>query len=67
MDLIIHSNLLELNLSGNNFGNGGAERFAPALYHYNNAKLLTLDISKCRIDVDGQLSIFEALKLNYCL
>lgn len=62
--LLIESNILKLNLKGNNLGNQGSEMISQALY-FSRSKLINLNISNCNLLYLGFIKILDAIKHNY--
>eukprot|EP00347_Sterkiella_histriomuscorum_P007299 403349489 len=64
--LLLESNLLRINLKGNNLGNPGAEKISHALY-FSRSKLTYLNLASCQLLYLGIIKVLDAVKHNYQL
>ena len=65
VDVNVASTLLDLDLSGNNIGSGGATHLGEALT--TNVTLATLRLRGCEIGDDGAIALGAALRTNRSL
>ncbi|CDW80798.1 UNKNOWN [Stylonychia lemnae] len=63
-NLLVDSNILRLNLKGNNIGNQGAEKLSQAFY-FSRSKLIYINMASCGLKQLGMIKILDAIKYNY--